>query len=477
MDLPVSATEDRVVGTLDIEKAIQRGERHFEPGILAAANRGVLYVDEVNLLDDHVVDLLLDSAAMGINVVEREGISFQHPARFVLVGSMNPEEGDLRPQLLDRFAHAVDVVGLTEAPDRVEILRRRIFYEQNPDDFIAAYEADEAEQCERIIAARARYDLVKYTERDMYTIAALTASFKVDGHRADIVILRTARAHAAYEGRLHITDRDILLAAELALPHRMKKQPFQDSVLNADQLPVQHAPGARRGGTGRSRRKRGGRSSGQRRADEKSIEGDESDLSDSADAGEGGMVQPDASPQSSSSPGDQKGARKPVEIGDTFEAKRFDTPLDKMTRERAGRRSYTRTERKRGRYIKAQPAKDRLDDIAFDATLRAASPYQKRRREERTNDLALQLRRSDLQRKVRVRRTGNLILFVVDASWSMAASERMEATKGAIFSLLVDAYQRRDQVGLVVFQRDRARLVCRPPIASTWRSAPCRTCP
>jgi len=236
VDLPVSATEDRVVGTLDIEKAIQRGERHFEPGILAAANRGVLYVDEVNLLDDHVVDLLLDSAAMGINVVEREGISFQHPARFVLVGSMNPEEGDLRPQLLDRFAHAVDVVGLTEAPDRVEILRRRIFYEQNPDDFIAAYEADEADLCARIIAARARYDLVKYTERDMYTIAALTASFKVDGHRADIVILRTARAHAAYEGRLHITDRDILLAAELALPHRMKKQPFQDSVLNADQL-------------------------------------------------------------------------------------------------------------------------------------------------------------------------------------------------------------------------------------------------
>jgi magnesium chelatase subunit D len=174
------------------------------------------------------------------------------------------------------------------------------------------------------------------------------------------------------------------------------------------------------------------------------------------------MVQPDASPQSSSSPGDQKGARKPVEIGDTFEAKRFDTPLDKMTRERAGRRSYTRTERKRGRYIKAQPAKDRLDDIAFDATLRAASPYQKRRREERTNDLALQLRRSDLQRKVRVRRTGNLILFVVDASWSMAASERMEATKGAIFSLLVDAYQRRDQVGLVVFQRDKARLVLPP---------------
>jgi Mg-chelatase subunit ChlI len=236
VDLPVSATEDRVVGTLDIEKAIQRGERHFEPGVLAAANRGVLYVDEVNLLDDHVVDLLLDSAAMGVNVVEREGISFQHPARFVLVGSMNPEEGDLRPQLLDRFAHAVDVIGITEPGQRVEVLRRRVFFEQDPDDFGAAYEASEKNMCDRIIAARQRYPLVKYTDKDMYTIAALTASFKVDGHRADIVILKTARAQAAYDGRLQINDKDILLAAELALPHRMKKQPFQETVLNPDQL-------------------------------------------------------------------------------------------------------------------------------------------------------------------------------------------------------------------------------------------------
>ncbi len=236
VDLPVSATEDRVVGTLDIEKAIQRGERHFEPGILAAANRGVLYVDEVNLLDDHVVDLLLDSAAMGVNVVEREGISFQHPSRFVLVGSMNPEEGDLRPQLLDRFAHAVDVVGLTGASERVEVLRRRIYFEQDSDGFLAAYAEAEEQLAERIITASQRYDLVKYTEKDMYTIAALTASFKVDGHRADIVILRTARAQAAFDGRLQINDRDILLAAELALPHRMKKQPFQDSVLNPDQI-------------------------------------------------------------------------------------------------------------------------------------------------------------------------------------------------------------------------------------------------
>jgi Mg-chelatase subunit ChlD len=177
------------------------------------------------------------------------------------------------------------------------------------------------------------------------------------------------------------------------------------------------------------------------------------------------MPQPDASPQQSSSPADNKGARKPIKVGDTFEAKKLDTPLDKMTRERAGKRSYTRTERKRGRYIKARPAGDHPQDIAFDATLRAAAPFQRERHAEGENDMALQLRKGDLQRKVRVRRTGNLILFVVDASWSMAASERMEATKGAIFSLLVDAYQRRDQVGLIVFQRDRARLVL-PPTSS-----------
>ncbi len=185
-------------------------------------------------------------------------------------------------------------------------------------------------------------------------------------------------------------------------------------------------------------------------------------MMDAGEGGEGAVAQPDASPQQSSSPGDAKGARKPVQIGDTFETKRMDTPLDKMTRERAGKRSYTRTDRKRGRYIKARPAGSHPEDIAFDATLRAAAPFQQQRLSEATNDLALQLRKGDLQRKVRVRRTGNLILFVVDASWSMAASERMEATKGAIFSLLIDAYQRRDQVGLVVFQRDKARLVLPP---------------
>ncbi|MCL5999451.1 MAG: ATP-binding protein [Chloroflexi bacterium] len=229
VNLPVSATEDRVVGTLDIEKAIQKGERRFEPGILAAANRGVLYVDEVNLLDDHVVDLLLDVAAMGVNVVEREGVSVSHAARFVLIGSMNPEEGDLRPQLLDRFALAVDILGIRDPAARMAILERNLAFEADPVGFLAQWQPKEQQLRNDIVAARERLPNVKHTQRNLATIANLVASLGVDGHRADIVILKTARAHAALAGRDTITEQDILLAAELALPHRLKRHPFQDT--------------------------------------------------------------------------------------------------------------------------------------------------------------------------------------------------------------------------------------------------------
>ena len=229
VNLPVSATEDRVVGTLDIEKAIQKGEKHFEAGVLAAANRGVLYVDEVNLLDDHVVDLLLDVAAMGVNVVEREGISFSHPARFVLIGSMNPEEGDLRPQLLDRFGLCVDILSIKDPVARVRILERNLAFEGDSAQFMKTWEPSEAELTLEIAEARERLPNVQHSGRDLATIANLMAQMGVDGHRADLVILRAARAHAAFQKRESITENDILLAAELALPHRLKRHPFQDT--------------------------------------------------------------------------------------------------------------------------------------------------------------------------------------------------------------------------------------------------------
>jgi len=236
VNLPVSATEDRVVGTLDIEKAIQKGERKFEPGVLAAANRGLLYIDEVNLLDDHVVDVLLDSAAMGMNIVEREGISFTHPARFILVGTMNPEEGDLRPQLLDRFALSVEIHGIRDARQRVLIMERNMAFETDGEAFRQQFLPKEEELSHQIDNARQIVDQVTYTKRDLLNIASLTASLNVDGHRADLVILKTARAQAAFDGRTAINERDIALAAELTLPHRLKRGPFQQQEMTMEEL-------------------------------------------------------------------------------------------------------------------------------------------------------------------------------------------------------------------------------------------------
>ena len=236
VNLPVSATEDRVVGTLDIEQAIQKGERHFEPGVLASANRGLLYIDEVNLLDDHVVDVLLDSAAMGVNMVEREGISFTHPSRFILVGTMNPEEGELRPQLLDRFALSVDIVGIRDARERVMIMERNLAFEQDADAFRKKWMPKEEDLSHQIERGRELLGQVTHTSRDLLSIAALTASLNVDGHRADLVILKAARAQAAFEGRTKINDHDIALAAELALPHRIKRTPFQQAEMTTEQL-------------------------------------------------------------------------------------------------------------------------------------------------------------------------------------------------------------------------------------------------
>lgn len=219
--LPISVTEDRLVGTLDFEKALLDGKKHFEPGIFAAVNRGILYVDEINLLDDHVVDTLLDAAAMGVNHIEREGISFTHPSRFIIIGTMNPEEGELRPQLLDRFAHSVEIKGEQDPSERVKIITRAIAFEQDPESFCESYRTAQKTLEERIVNAQKQLPSVFYTNSDLYSIAELTASFKLEGHRADIVILKTAKAIAAFENHSAVTSEDIARAAELTIPHRI----------------------------------------------------------------------------------------------------------------------------------------------------------------------------------------------------------------------------------------------------------------
>lgn len=232
VELPVSATEDRVVGTLDIEYAIKHGEKKFEAGILAQANRNILYVDEINLLDDHVVDVLLDAAAMGINTVEREGISYSHPARFVLVGTMNPEEGDIRPQLLDRFGLSVVVVGEHEPQQRVEVIKRRLAYEEDPEVFALEYQTEQEALAAKIMQARVVLPQVQIPEPLLFNVAKLVVELGVDGHRADITVIKAALTLAAFAGRKVVELTDIKDAAKLVLPHRMRRRPFEDSVLD-----------------------------------------------------------------------------------------------------------------------------------------------------------------------------------------------------------------------------------------------------
>lgn len=232
VELPISATEDRVIGTLDLEHALREGEKKIEPGLLASANRGILYVDEVNLLDDHVVDVLLDSAAMGVNTIEREGISFSHQARFTLVGTMNPEEGELRPQLLDRFGLCVHIEGLHNADDRVNIVRRRAAFEENPSRFFETWTKDSAELAEKISAAIRRYPEVEESESAIYSIVNRSIEAGVDGHRSDIVMLKAAKTLAAFNERTQIEESDIEGAAQLALPHRLRRKPFEEVLSN-----------------------------------------------------------------------------------------------------------------------------------------------------------------------------------------------------------------------------------------------------
>ena len=229
VDLPLGATEDRVVGALDLERALTRGERAFEPGLLARANRGFLYIDEVNLLEDHLVDLLIDVAASGENVVEREGLSVRHPARFVLVGSGNPEEGELRPQLLDRFGLAVDVTTPQDIPSRVEIVRRRDAFERDPAAFRARFAPEEAAVQARILAARERLADMEVSDDVLGDAARLCLKLGTDGLRAELTLLRAARAAAALDGDAEVALSHILAVAPLALRHRLRRDPLDDA--------------------------------------------------------------------------------------------------------------------------------------------------------------------------------------------------------------------------------------------------------
>jgi len=232
VDLPINATEDRVVGTLDLEHAIQKGEKRFEPGVLAQANRSILYVDEVNLLDDHIVDVLLDSAAMGVNTVEREGVSYTHPAEFILVGTMNPEEGELRPQLLDRFGLCVNISGIADPEERVAIVKNWALYEEDPQKMNEVWAPEDQALAEKIRKAKALLPDVQISDEHLLRIANISIALGVDGHRSDLTMMKAAKTMAAFHGRQIVEAGDVDDSIEVALSHRMRRQPFEETVMD-----------------------------------------------------------------------------------------------------------------------------------------------------------------------------------------------------------------------------------------------------
>jgi magnesium chelatase subunit D len=427
VEMPLGATEDRVIGSLDLQRVLRDGEHAFSPGLLARAHGGVLYVDEVNLLHDHLVDVLLDAAAMGRVHIERDGISHSHEARFVLIGTMNPEEGELRPQLLDRFGLTVDVHASRDVDVRMQVVRQRMAYEADPDGFAERYADADAQLARRIAAARALVDDVALPDSELRRIAALCAAFDVDGMRADLVVARTAVAHAAWRGAGAVEEQDIRVAAELALPHRRRRDPFDDPGIDRDQLDEALA--------------RAG-------AEDPPSEPDP-DPPGGGQAADPPEPQPDSPPRASST----KPSAPPSK---TFRARALTVPG--VGEGAPGRRSRARNAA--GSVVAAADGANTSSGahgLHLFATLLSAA--------ERAGAGPLRPSPEDVRRAIREGREGNLVIFVVDASGSMAARDRLAAVSGATLSLLRDAYQRRDKVAVITFRQQGARLLL-PPTSS-----------
>ncbi|AEB68729.1 magnesium-chelatase subunit ChlD (Mg-protoporphyrin IXchelatase) (Mg-chelatase subunit D) [Methanothrix soehngenii GP6] len=437
VDLPLGATEDRVVGSLNVERAIKEGIKALEPGILAAANRGILYIDEVNLLDDHVADVLLDAAAMGVNIVEREGVSVAHPSKFILVGTMNPEEGEIRPQLLDRFGLQVSVAGIEDVEQRMQIAKIAEAFDLDPKGFAKEWQQEQVDMKQKISRARQLLSQVSMSDDFLRLIASTCIDLGVKTHRAEIVITRTAKTIAAFDGRTEVNQEDVKKAMELALAHRMRSRPFEPPTLNKERLEKSM-----------SQKQHEHQHQDQKPEQQKKNEQQPQEPSEQKDT-------------------DQKQAAKPqeriFEIGTPIDVRAITMPRkrDRIARRKtSGRRMNTLALRNRGRYLR-QKMPQEGKDIAIDATIRAAAPYQR----IRSGPNAIIVKGEDIREKERVGKTSAVVLFVVDASGSMGANQRMESAKGAVLSLLMDSYQKRDKIGMIAFKGKEAEIIL-PPCTS-----------
>jgi magnesium chelatase subunit D len=464
VELPVGATADRLLGSLDLDRALRDGVAAFEPGLLAAAHRGILYADEVNLLPDHLVDVLLDAAAMGRAHVEREAISVSHPARFLLVGTMNPEEGELRPQLLDRFGLSVDVAASTDPAQRVEVVRRRLAFDADPDAMRARFAADEAALAARVAAARGRLARVVLEERTLLLIAGICARLGVDGMRADIVCAQAARALAALDGDDAVGEDHVRRAARLALAHRRRRGPLEAPGLDDSELeqamdeargddpdPEPEPPGPSNGSRNGARDHAAAEPPAAGNGEPSGVRGEQAEAGDEP---RGLRAAADAAPHPH--------APAPERVdAPTADTRARSLSLAGVGHGAAGGRS--RATGAEGEPVDSRPPTGAVTDLAVAASLRAAAG-------RRALSDGPPLARRDLREHIRAGREGNLVVFCVDASGSMGARRRMAAVKGAVLGLLLDAYRRRDRVALVTFRGAGAQ-VALAPTGSVERAA------
>lgn len=428
VDLPLGSTEDRLLGSLDIETAIREGKKSLEPGILADVHRGILYVDEINLLDDHVVDILLDSATSGVNVVEREGISFTHPSRFILVGTMNPEEGELRAQLLDRIALHIPIEALHDVDERVRITLLRNRYEKDPEKFLQEFENENERLRSKIKRAQKILREVTMSDRTRMLICRMCKELDVEGHRPDIMLAKTALTLAAYNGRKEVGEKEIKEAAEFILPFRIRKSPFGTEEQKEDIFDDII----------------------DRIADELEREPPPPDAEDD--------TEPEDTRDAEEIEGKVHKTGKPVEVPREINKRK----RDRTVRSGSGKRMKTLATGRKGRYLKPKIPKEDTSDIAFDATVRASAVHQKQRKKNSRVGHALIIKKEDIREKVRQSKVSTLIVLTVDASGSMGVMNRMEAAKGTVFSLLMDAYQHRDRVAMVAFKGKDGHILLPP---------------
>ncbi|MCD6185888.1 MAG: putative cobaltochelatase [Deltaproteobacteria bacterium] len=446
VDLPLGATEDMVLGSLDFEHAVKKGETRFTPGLLAAAHRGILYIDEVNLLDDHIVDVILDAAGMGMNIVEREGVSCMHRSEFILIGTMNPEEGELRPQLLDRFGMCIQVEGIKDPGKRIRLIKRKERFDGNSSDFIAKFQGGQDELSQKIIRAKKRLSRVKISEKMIQLCSRLAIDAFVAGHRADIIMRKTAIAIASCGKREDVTEKEVNEAADLVLLHRVRMPPS----------PPQHQPDEKKEEPPSPPEEEKEPEKGEEKSETQNQQKTEKGKKEEEREGE----EKDKEESEKGKPAGQS-LEMVFPVGETFKTKRIQMERDRVLRKGSGRRSRTRSSSKAGRYIMSRMQR-KTNDLALDATIRAAAPYQKQRIRE---GVAIAIEKSDIREKVREKRIGNFIVFVVDASGSMGAGKRMIETKGAILSLLLDVYQKRDKIAMIAFKGDHAEVLL-PPTGS-----------